>query len=120
MRFSPTLAATLCSFAFVAPAFASGGTDDAPAFNPAGLSHKAGVYKCELNRTVNVRHVGEDLRTAVLHWNKRDYAMKAVNTHSGALRYEDVGSGLVWIVITGKSMLLDAKHGKQLANECRA
>jgi hypothetical protein len=46
--------------------------------------------------------------------------MKAVNTQSGALRYEDGASGLVWIVITDKSMLLDTRQGKQLANECRA
>lgn len=115
----------LTAFALVAatasmPAAASGSADDAPAFNPAGIAHKAGLYKCELNRTVNVRHVEEDLRTAVIHWNKRDYTLRAVNTHSGALRYEDLASGLVWIVITGKSMLLDTKLGRQLANECRA
>ena len=36
----------------------------------------------------------------------------------GALRYEDDASGLVWIVIVGKSMLLDTRQGKQLANDC--
>lgn len=103
----------------VVPLRAQASSADGPAFNPTDIAHRAGVYKCELNRTVNVRHVGEDLRTAVIHWNKRDYKMTAVNTHSGALRYEDVASGLVWIVITGKSMLLDTRHGRQLANECR-
>ena len=112
---------TACLLALAAtPARASGSDADAPAFNPASIAHKAGVYKCELNRTVNVRHVGEDLRTAVIHWNTRDYTLNAVNTHSGALRYEDVASGLVWIVITGKSMLLDTRLGRQLANECRS
>jgi len=120
MRLTTIAAATLAVASLGVPALASASTDDAPGFNPAGLAHKAGTYKCELNRTVNVRHVEEDLRTAVVNWNKRDYTMKAVNTSSGALRYEDVASGLVWIVITGKSMLLDTKLGRQLANECRA
>ncbi len=119
MRHLLTAVALVTATAAV-PAIASGTADDAPAFNPAGIAHRAGVYRCELNRTVNVRHVEEDLRTAVIHWNKRDYTLRAVSTHSGALRYEDLASGLVWIVITGKSMLLDTKLGRQLANECRA
>jgi len=90
-----------------------------PAFNPAGLSFKAGNYRCELNRSVNVRHVDPDMKSAVVHWDRRDYTLRAVNTHSGALRYEDAASGLVWLVIVGKSMLLDTRQGKQLANECK-
>ncbi len=45
--------------------------------------------------------------------------MHAVGARSGALRYEDSQSGLVWLVIATKSMLLDTKHGRQLANECK-
>ena len=37
----------------------------------------------------------------------------------GALRFEDKASGLTWITITGKSMLLDTRQGRQLANDCR-
>ena len=78
----------------------------------------AGHYRCELNRSVHVRHVTPDLQSAVLQWNRKDYTLRAVEARTGALRYEDPQSGLVWITITGKSMLLDSKHGKQLANEC--
>jgi hypothetical protein len=45
--------------------------------------------------------------------------MQAVGARSGALRYEDPKSGLVWLVIPSKSMLLDTKKGRQLANECK-
>jgi Membrane-bound lysozyme-inhibitor of c-type lysozyme len=83
-----------------------------------GLTFKTGVYQCELNRSVHVRHVSADMQSAVVNWDKKDYTMKAVNARTGALRYEDQASGLVWLVIVGKSMLLDTKHGKQLANEC--
>ncbi len=91
----------------------------APVFNPHGLPLKVGTYKCELNRDVQIRSLTEDQQTAVIHWNKKDYTLKSVTALSGALRFEDLQSGLVWLVVVGKSMLLDIKAGKQLANECR-
>lgn len=117
---SKLLPAVLCAAALASPSVAFASTEEAPAFNPAGLPFKAGTYLCELNRKVDVRHVAPDLKSAVLHWDRREYTMRAVNTHSGALRYEDAASGLVWLVIVGKSMLLDTKLGRQLANECKA
>lgn len=121
MRRSKFLAAALCAMV-LAPitAFASTGTDGQPTFNPAGLPFKAGIYRCELDRKVDVRSVATDLQSAVVQWDRREYTLRAVNTQSGALRYEDSESGLVWLVIVGKSMLLDTKAGRQLANECRA
>lgn len=118
--FAKRLLSVMLAVSAATPVFASTATADEVEFNPAGLQHKAGVYKCDMNRSVTVRSVEADLRTAVVHWNRHDYTMRAVNTQSGALRYEDAGSGLVWIVITSKSMLLDARHGKQLANDCKA
>lgn len=91
----------------------------AAGFNPHNFAFTPGVYRCELNRSVHVRQVSPDMRSAVLHWDKKDYTLRAVNARTGALRYEDPASGLVWLVIVGKSMLLDTKHGKQLANECK-
>jgi hypothetical protein len=77
------------------------------------------VYRCDLNRSVHIRQVSPDMQSAVLNWDKKDYTLRAVNARSGALRYEDAASGLVWLVIVGKAMLLDTKHGKQLANDCK-
>ncbi len=82
------------------------------------FSMKPGTYRCELKRKVVVRKVSADQSLAVLKWRKRSYTMRAVNARSGALRYEHK-SGLTWITVVGKSMLLDTKRGKQLANECR-
>lgn len=84
---------------------------------PAFAMHK-GTYRCELKRKVVVRKVSPDQTLAVLNWRKRDYTMRAVHAPSGALRFEHE-SGLTWITVVGKSMLLDTKRGKQLANECR-
>ena len=60
-----------------------------------------------------------DCMLGYFDWEKKDYTLRAVNARSGALRYEDAASGLVWLVIVGKAMLLDTKHGKQLANDCK-
>lgn len=83
------------------------------------IAFEAGEYKCELGRSVNVRGITPDRLSVSLNWGRKDYTMLAVSTSSGALRYEDNVSGLVWIVIPAKAMLLDTSKGKQLANECR-
>lgn len=92
---------------------------EAPSFNPHNFKFPVGVYRCELNRSVDVRQVSPDMQSAVLSFDKKEYKLKAVQAKSGALRYEDDQSGLVWLIIASKSMLLDTKHGKQLANECK-
>ncbi len=97
----------------------SASSADSSSFNPHGFKLPTGVYRCDLNRSVNVREVSADMSSAVLHFDKKEYRMHAVGARSGALRYEDPKSGLVWLVIATKSMLLDTKQGRQLANDCR-
>lgn len=79
-----------------------------------------GVYHCDMNRRVELRQVADDKKSAILYWERRNYTLHAVSTQTGALRLEDKTSGLTWIVIPGKSMLLDTRLGRQLANDCRA
>lgn len=83
------------------------------------LVAEPGLYRCELSRRVLVRRVEPDGGALVLNWQGRDYALKAVPARTGALRYESPRGELTWLVISGKSMLLDSKRGAQLANECR-
>jgi membrane-bound inhibitor of C-type lysozyme len=90
------------------------------AFNPHKMKFKAGAYRCESGKRLNVRSVSSDMQTAVLQWDQRDYTVKAVGAPSGALRYEDAASGLVWLMIPAKGMLLDASQGQRLADGCRA
>lgn len=84
------------------------------------LTLKAGTFHCELNQNVMVEKVSSDHKTAVLKWGNKHYMMKAVDTSTGALRYEDKASGMVWLMVANKSMLLNAKQGQRLADECRA
>jgi hypothetical protein len=80
---------------------------------------KDGAYRCDQGRQLQFREVSADAQTAVLQWNQRDYPMRAVGVRSGALRYENAESGLVWLMIPSKSMLLDSRQGQRLADACR-
>jgi len=46
------------------------------------------------------------------------YRMKAVSTSTGAIRLEDAKAGAVWLQLANKSMLMDQKNGRRLADEC--
>ena len=91
-----------------------------PPFDAGGtLSMEPGLYRCELNRRVVVRRIAPDGQSMVINWLGKDASLQAVRARSGALRFENVQAGLVWIVIVGKSMLLDSRAGRTLANECK-
>ena len=77
-----------------------------------------GNYVCELDNRITVRLVAAQNRID-LTWKGSTYAMLPVATSTGALRFEDRASGLVWIQIPSKSFLLNAKIGQQVANECK-
>jgi len=79
----------------------------------------AGQFHCELGNRVDVSADPKHPDAIKLAWKGRSYPLMAVATSTGALRYEDAASGNVWIQIPAKSMLLNAKAGQQLANECK-
>jgi hypothetical protein len=107
----------VAAFAVTGSVLAAG---DPPVAHHPSLKLSTGVFHCDLNRRVEVRQVSDDRRSAIVYWERRNYTMQLVATQTGALRLEDKASGLTWITIPGKSMLLDTKQGKQLANDCRA
>ena len=74
---------------------------------------------CELGQRIGMR--GDQLNDNVLEllWQGQRYNLQRVATSTGANRFEDSVSGLVWIGIPAKGMLLDGRHGKPLANECK-
>ncbi|MBU6270824.1 MAG: hypothetical protein KGQ67_05930 [Betaproteobacteria bacterium] len=93
----------------------------APPVEPAvvPLAIEPGLYRCELGRRVIVRRISPDGRNLVIGWQGKDWPLDAVEARTGARRFENTRAGLVWLVIVGKSMLLDARAGRTLANECR-
>lgn len=78
------------------------------------------AFDCELGNKLTVYGRATDDAEIALQWNKRLHRMTRVSTSTGAHRFENAQSGLVWIGIPAKSMLLDSKKGKQLANECKS
>ncbi len=81
---------------------------------------KAVDLNCELGRQVSVAGDVQLDNTIDLNWKGRQYRLQRVSTSTGAQRFEDQGSGLVWISIPSKAMLLDTVRGEPVANECRA
>lgn len=76
-----------------------------------------GSFKCEMGNRVDIAaDANNDVR---LTWKGTKYTMAPVSTTTGAVRLENQASGLVWIQIPTKSMLLNTRQGAQLANECR-
>lgn len=76
-------------------------------------------YACELNNKITIYHNDNDAAHIALRWKKRLHRLNRVGTTTGALRFENVRYGLVWIGIPSKGMLLDSKLNRQLANECK-
>ena len=46
------------------------------------------------------------------------YRMHPVATSTGAIRLEDRQAGAVWLQLANKSMLMDQKKGRRVADEC--
>ena len=76
-------------------------------------------FNCELGNQVTVFANATDDSHIALRWKKRVHRLTRVGTGTGAQRFENGRYGLVWIGIPAKSMLLDSKQGRQLANECK-
>ena len=74
---------------------------------------------CELGQRMSI--AGDQSIDNVIHliWRGQGYNLQRIGTSSGAHRFEHSDSGLLWIGIPAKGMLLDTKRGTPLANECR-
>lgn len=78
----------------------------------------SGVYSCDMGQRVNiVRPAGEAIAIEI-GWTGRRYQLARNFSSSGLPRYEDKASGLVWIDLPWKGMLLDARTNKPLASDC--
>ena len=102
------------------PAAAKPGTvldDDDKEFDGTGAA--VTDVHCELGNKLTLYRNADDKDHMALRWNQRVHRMTRVSTSTGANRFENEKFGLIWIGIPAKGMLLDAKRGQQLANECK-
>jgi len=79
----------------------------------------SGLYNCEMGLSVNIHRGTVDGDPIHVGWNGGEYQLNRDTSFSGLPRFEDATSGLVWIDLPWKGVLLDGKTQKPLANECK-
>ncbi len=77
-----------------------------------------GNLSCELGASVRVEADPRQPGFFHVHGKGFRYRMFPVQTTTGALRLEDKKAGAVWLQLANKSMLMDQKRGRRLADEC--
>jgi hypothetical protein len=81
---------------------------------------KGGTFNCEFNETLSIVPNKEHPGYLTLTHKKTVANMLPVPTNTGALRLEGKASGLVWLQLPTKSMLMNSKIGQRLADDCHA
>lgn len=76
-----------------------------------------GTVPCELGAYVMVKQDASPGRF-VLELGRQTFRMEPTLTSTGAIRLEDPSSGAVWLQLGNKSMLLNQRLGKRLADAC--
>ena len=77
-----------------------------------------GHLPCELGASVRIEADATQPGFFHVHGKGFRYRMFPVQTSTGALRLEDKKAGAVWLQLANKSMLMDQKRGRRLADEC--
>ncbi|TFW33629.1 hypothetical protein [Massilia horti] len=77
-------------------------------------------YDCEQGNKITIYTSDKDDAHIALRWKKHLHQLDRVGTTTGAQRFENSKTGLIWIGIPAKGILLDSKHNRQLANECKS
>jgi len=77
-----------------------------------------GLMPCEMGASVRVE--ADTAAPGYFHVQGKGfrYRMYPVRTSTGALRLEDKKAGAVWLQLANKSMLMDQKKGRRVADEC--
>lgn len=77
-----------------------------------------GHLPCELGTSIRVEHDAVQPGYFNVHGKGFRYRMRPVPTSTGAIRLEDAKAGAVWLQLANKSMLMDQKKGRRVADEC--
>ena len=77
-----------------------------------------GQLPCELGASIRMTADPQAPGYFNLQGKGYKYRMRPVATSTGAIRLEDEKAGAVWLQLANKSMLMDQKNGRRLADEC--
>ena len=77
-----------------------------------------GKIPCELGQTVELVPMEGMQGFFKLHVGKLTYTLAPEETTTGAVRLEDRANGIVWLQLINKSMLMNQKQGRRMADEC--
>jgi hypothetical protein len=77
-----------------------------------------GQLPCELGASVRLEADASQPGYFYLHGKGFRYRMHPVATSTGVIRLEDRKAGTVWLQLANKSMLMDQKKGRRMADDC--
>jgi hypothetical protein len=78
-----------------------------------------GVIQCELGEKVTIRPMKREGFFFVTRGVNR-FVMHPEESRTGAIRLEDQVRGGLWLQLANKSMLMNQKEGKRLADDCQS
>ena len=86
----------------------------------AALKVQVGTLPCELGQTVVLEVDPAAIGFFTLRIGKLHYRLSPELTTTGAIRLEDKSAGIVWLQLANKSMLMNQKQGRRVADECQS
>lgn len=84
------------------------------------LKVQVGTLPCELGQTVVLEADPAAIGFFNLQIGKLRYRLSPELTTTGAVRLEDKSAGMVWLQLANKSMLMNQKQGRRVADECKS
>ena len=84
------------------------------------LRVQVGRLPCELGQMVELLADPQAIGYFRLMIGKSSYRVAPQETTTGAIRLEDKAAGIVWLQLANKSMLMDQKQGRRLADNCKS
>lgn len=81
---------------------------------------QVGTLPCELGQTVVLTADASEMGFFNLQIGKQRFRLSPELTTTGAVRLEDKAAGIVWLQLANKSMLMNQKLGRRIADECKS
>lgn len=77
-----------------------------------------GKSECEFNQSVTVTESSAKKGYFIVDFKGKKYTLAPEATTTGAVRLEDKKAGIMWLQIANKSMLMNAKKGQRMVDNC--